>query len=141
MNEELQKQIDELRAKIELLQSSGDSNGISKRMQKIRKQAIEKYYGDWNYFRDTDIQICPKTKTFQDMEYLRVGMERLMNIMFKHGRDIGNSQKTISAAIENESDLKEYEEIADFIVNSMVGKIKELRGRHGVDTGKEESRC
>lgn len=137
MTEELQKQIDELKAKIEMLQNSGCGNSIPKKIQKIRRQAIERYYGNWNYFRNTNIQICPKTKTFQDLEYLRVGMERLMNIMYKHGRDISNSQKNISAAIESESDLEEYEEIADFIVNTMVGKIKELRRRHGV--GEDES--
>ena len=122
-NAELQKQIDDLKAKIKLLENSGCEDNIPKKMRDIRRKAIEKYYGNWSYFRDTDIQICPKSKEWGDLDYL----------IYKHGRDISNSQKTISSAVECESDLKEYAEIADFVVDTMVGKIKELRDRHGIE--------
>ena len=132
-NAELQKQIYDLKAKIKLLVNSGCEDNIPKKMRDIRRKAIEKYYGNWSYFRDTDIQICPKSKEWGDLDYLKFGMERLINIIYKHGRDISNSQKTISSAVECESDLKEYAEIADFVVDTMVGKIKELRDRHGIE--------
>lgn len=135
-NVELQKQIDELKEKIELLQSTGAKDGIPKKLLEIQKKAFEKYYGNWDYFYHTDIQICPRNKTFSDYEYLRTGMQRLTNIVYKHGRDIKNS-RPISGAIESGADLEEYEEIANFIVDSMVDKIKTLRKRHCIKNLKE----
>ena len=62
-NEELQRQIDELKATVERLQS-GESRfeSASVKMRRIRNTAVERYYGNWDYFRETDIQICPTQK-------------------------------------------------------------------------------
>lgn len=131
-NAELQKQIDELRQTIERLQS-GETRyeNMVVRMRRARKRAFERYYGNWNHFRNTNIQICPEEKSWTDRDYLETGATRLTNIMYKHGRDLSNS-KNISSAVENESDLQEYEEIANYVMDCMVTKIAELRRRHGV---------
>lgn len=132
-NAELQKQIDELRQTIERLQS-GETRyeNMPMRMRKVRKRAFERYYGNWNYFRDTSIQICPEDKSWSDRDYLETGATRLTNIMYKHGRNLCNSNN-IASAVENDTDLQEYEEIANYIMDCMVTKIAELRRRHGVD--------
>lgn len=138
-NEELQKQIDELKATVERLQS-GETRyeNMPKRMQRIRKKAFEKYYGNWDYFIHTSIQIAPDGKSWSDRDYLETGATRMINIIFKHGHNVSNS-KHLACVVENEADLMEYEEIANYVMDTMVSKITELRKRHGVGEGGNQS--
>lgn len=138
MNDELQRQIDELKKTVERLQI-GETRYVSMvvRMRRVRKNALEKYYGNWKYFSNTNIQICPPEKTWTDYDYLESGTMRLTNIMYKHGRNLSNS-KNIASAVETEADMQEYEEIANYITDCMVDKIKELRERHGIKPRNEK---
>lgn len=137
--EELQKQIDELKAVVERLQSGETKyESLPKRMQRIRKKAFEKYYGNWEHFIHTSIQIAPDGKSWSDRDYLETGATRMTNIIFKHGRDISNS-KNIFSTVTCEADLIEYEEIANYVMETMVKKVAELRKRHGVGENNEQA--
>ncbi len=130
-NEELQRQIDELKRTVERLQS-GETRfeSMATRMKHIRRKAFERYYGNWQFFRDSKIRICPDGKSWSDYNYLETGATYLINIMYKHGRNLCNANN-ITSAVQNGADLREYEEIANYVMDCMVAKIKELRFRHG----------
>lgn len=131
-NEELQRQIDELKRTVARLQS-GETRyeSMAVRMKRIRNKAFERYYGNWYFFRDSKIQICPDGKSWTDYNYLMTGATYLINIMYKHGRNLCNTNN-ITSAVQDGEDLREYEEIANYVMDCMVAKIKELRLRHGV---------
>lgn len=141
VNEELQKQIDDLKATVARLQE-GETRfeSMPKRMQRIRKKAFEKYYGNWDYFINTSIQIAPDGKSWSDRDYLETGATRMINIIYKHGRNVSNS-KHLASTVENEADLTEYEEIANFVMDTMVSKITELRKKHGVGEGENHEQA
>ena len=58
----------------------------------------------------------------------------MINIIYKHGRNVSNSTH-LARAVECEDDLVEYEEIANFVMDTMVSKITELRKKHGIGEG------
>ena len=130
-NELLQAQIDELKRTVDRLQS-GETHfeSMEVKARRIRNKYLEKYYGTWDEFRNSKIACTPTGKTWSDREFLRDGCGKLTNIIFKHGKDYTNSTN-IFRALNSEEDLKEYEEIADYVVNCVHSKVKELRKRHG----------
>lgn len=130
-NELLQAQIDELKRTVERLQS-GETRFESMlvRARRIRQKAIEKYYGTWAQFRNTQIACTPNGKSWSDRDFLRNGCNKLTDIIFKHGNDCV-AGTNIGMMLKTEKDLQEYEEIANYVVDCVYSKVKELREKKG----------
>lgn len=130
-NELLQAQIDELKKTVERLQS-GETRyeSMSLRARRIKQKAIERYYGTWIQFRDTDISCTPKGKRWNDRDFLQAGCNKLTDIIFKHGND-RVAGVNIAGMIQTEEELKEYQEIAEYVVECVYSKVKELREKKG----------
>lgn len=130
-NEMLQAQIDELKKVVDRLQS-GETRfeSMNVRARRIRQKAIEKYYGTWDEFRKSQIACTPNGKKWSDRDFLQSGCNKLTDIIFKHGNDY-TAGTNIGMMLKTEKDLAEYEEIANYVVNCVYSKVKELREKKG----------
>lgn len=137
-NELLQAQIDELKRTVERLQS-GETRyeNMGTKARRIKQKAIEKYYGTWPEFQRTQMACVPNGKQWCDRDFLQSGCSKLTDIIYKHGNDCTQST-CISQMLKADQDLKEYEEIANYVVDCVYSKVKELRKRKGFATEVKE---
>lgn len=131
--ESLQKQIDELRGIVDRLQA-GETKYMTpaQYMRKTKEDALSKYYGTWEQFRDTEIQCVPYGKKWNDRDFLRTGCSKLTDIIFKHGNDF-TASSNICGLVRTREDMELYEEIAEYVVSCVYSKVKEIRERKGYE--------
>ena len=137
-NEMLQAQIDELKKVVDRLQS-GETRyeSMYARARRIRKKALERYYGTWDEFRHAQISCTPNGKKWSDREFLQTGCNKLIDIIFKHGNNC-TAGTNIGMMLKTENDLKEYEEIANYVVDCVYSKVKQLREKKGYSVEAED---
>lgn len=127
----LQQQIDELKEIVSRLQS-GESKYVPPGTvaRNIKREALEKYYGTWSQFRDSEISCTPSGKKWNDREFLQTGCSKLTDIIYKHGNDI-TASCNITGELRTQEDIDEYKEIAEYVVSCVHDKVRELRLKKG----------
>lgn len=120
----LEEQIAALQAQINFMYNN-QTRGVSpaRRLQEVRRVCREKYFGSWDDMRDERVQYGPNGKTFQDYDAIMDIIRKEAGLLYKYSRGKAMSGTTITTLVQNEEDLKEYEEICEMICQELKAKI------------------
>lgn len=118
----LEQQVAELQAQITLLTKS-KTTSLSKRLQNIRSECREKYFGTWDEIRNGKVQYGPDSKTYSDYNAILEIVKKTTDLLFRYSKGKSNSEMTVTSLIKSEKDLKEYEEVCDKVCHELKEKI------------------
>lgn len=129
--ESLKQQVDRLQAIVDQLRTGElKIKTTHSTLASIRRNELEKYYGTWDQFRDTEISCVPYGKQWTDREFIQDGCRKLIDIIYKHGNDKNNSFN-INSAVRTPEQFQEYKEITEYVFACVHNKVKELREKKG----------
>lgn len=129
--ESLRKQVDRLQELADQL-LAGESKIKTTRsiLTSIRRNEIEKYYGTWEQFRNTEISCVPYGKQWSDREFIQDGCRKIIDIIYKHGNDM-TASFNINSVVRTPEQIQEYKEISEYVFACVHDKVKELREKKG----------
>ena len=117
---ELEQEIADLKALIFTLKPSTVSP--ARRLQQVRQECRDKYFGTWTELRDGEVTYGPNGKTYSDYSAIMEIINKSTGLLFKYSRGkAGNGM--ITSLICTEKDVKDYEQICDTVCRDLLEKF------------------
>lgn len=126
----LEEKIAALQAQINFMYNN-QTRGVSpaRRLQEVRRVCRERHFGSWDDMKGGKVQYGPSGKTFQDYDAIMDIIRKEAGLLYKYSRGKAMSGTTITTLVQNEEDLKEYEEICEMICRELKAKIVQKSAR------------
>lgn len=122
---ELEEQIKSLQEQIDFLKSGGNMVSPNKRLQKIRSQCREKYFGTWDAMQEGMVDYGPENKTSSDYNAIRDIIVRVTDLFFRYSRG-KRTGTVITTLIKTEDDFKDYENICESVCCELKERLKSI---------------
>lgn len=119
---ELEQEIADLKALIFTLKPSTVSP--ARRLQQIRQECRDKYFGTWNEIRYGEVTYGPNGKTYSDYSAIMEIINKSTGLIFKYSRGKAGNV-LITNLINSENDVKAYEQICDTVCRDLLEKFNE----------------
>lgn len=118
----LEDQIKSLQEQIDLLKSGGVVSSPKARLQAIRRDYREKYFGRFKDVQDGNVSYGPENKTFSDYESIRDIIVKTTDFLFKYSKGT-RAGTNILTLLKSEDDFKQYENVCDMVCKDLKEKI------------------
>lgn len=119
----LEAQIEELQAQINYLKNGGITVSPSQRLQRIRKECRERYFGTWDEMRNGEIQYGPSGKTWSDYGAIEEIITKTTGLLFKYSYGKPSSAAQITALLKTEEDEQRYKGICEEICQNLREQV------------------
>ncbi len=120
----LEKQVAELQAQIELLKQ-GRTVSTASRLEKIRRDCRDRYFGTREEIIKGQVKFGPKSKSYSDYAALMEIVNKTSGLLYKYSRGKGSKSAAVTNLVETEQDIREYEVICDEVCRGLLKWIDE----------------
>lgn len=120
----LEEQVATLQAQIELLKQ-GRTASMASRLEKIRRNCRERYFGTREEIIKGQVKFGPKGKSYSDYEALMEIVSKASGLLYKYSRGKGNKSAAITNLVETEQDVMDYEAICNEVCKGLLKWIDE----------------
>lgn len=119
----LEEQIAALQQQIDFLKNGGMSVTPSRKMQNIRKEIREKYFGSFEEMRTGEIQYGPSGKSWSDYGAIEEIITKASGLIFKYSYGKSCNATQITNLLKTQEDEKRYREICESLCRGLRESI------------------
>lgn len=118
---ELQEQIRMLQEQISYLMNGKLTP--AKRLEAVRRECREKYFGTWEEMRDGKAEYGPNEKHYQDFSTINDIVQKATTLLYKYSVGKAHSGSQINNLITTEQDFENYKAICEAFCRDLREKV------------------
>lgn len=121
----IEAQLTALQAQMDLLmQANKRPHSPTKRLEEIRRNYREQYFGSWEEMRKGETQYGPSGKSYSDYDTIMQIISKTSGLLFKYSRGQASRSASLSELVKTDEDMKDYEVICEAACKSLMDGIK-----------------
>lgn len=120
--QDLERELAELKAYLFYLKPAGISP--ARKLQQIRSECRNRYFGSWSDMRDGRISYGPNGKNYSDYSVIEDIIRKMSGMLFKYSKGKANGSCVITGMVETKEDFQLYESLCDSVCHYMKEQIE-----------------